>query len=253
MKITFLGTGTSHGIPVINCDCEVCRSEDPRDKRLRTSVSIEHNGHFYLIDTSVDLRQQLLRNPVPRIDAVFYTHTHADHILGFDDLRVFNYRQKKEIPVYGNQQTIEWLSTKFDYAFSDAKYHPGAPRLKPIVVNGGLVEGDLQIEELKLYHGKYIISGFRFNNFAYCTDVSRIPAETLTKLKDLDVLALGALRLQPHPTHFNLKQAVKTAGKIAAKKTYLIHMNHTISHQNQGKELPENIEFAFDGLEIECN
>ena len=251
LKITFLGTGTSQGIPVINCDCGVCLSENPRNKRLRTSVVIQSKNTTILIDTSTDLRQQLLRNPITSLDAVVYTHSHADHVCGIDDLRPFNFSSDTRIPVYANQNTLDRLINSFDYAFGNGRMVPGVPNLKAIAINGQFKVNELDVIPLELWHGNSIVFGYRINNFAYCTDVNKIPEHTYNQLKNLDVLVLNALREKPHPTHLSLQEAIEIAKKIDAKKTFLIHMSHNIDHEIHGKILPENINFAYDGLSIE--
>lgn len=251
LKITFLGTGTSQGIPVINCDCSVCLSDNPRNKRLRTSVVIQSASTTILIDTSTDLRHQLLRNPVPSLDAVLYTHAHADHVCGIDDLRPFNFSSDTRIPVYANQNTIDRLTHSFDYAFSNGRMVPGVPNLKAIAITGQFKINELDILPLELWHGNLIVLGYRINNFAYCTDVNKIPEHTYDQMKNLDVLVLDALREKPHPTHLSVQEAIEVAKEIDAKKTFLIHMSHNIDHDFHGKILPENINFAYDGLSIE--
>ncbi len=248
MKISFLGTGTSGGIPVINCGCQVCLSDDPCNKRLRPSIKIEVDGQYLLIDTSMDLRQQLLRDPMPRIDAVLYTHAHADHIYGMDDLRRFNHLQHQPIPVYGSSSTIHRLRQAFGYAFDLPAFQNGVPNLisnivdKPFRVNG------TEIIPIPLWHGKMEILGYRIGNFAYCTDVSAIPQSSYALLQNLEVLVLDALREEPHPTHFSLSQAIREAQKIGAGQTWFTHMNHKIDHQRHSALLPERCALAWDGL-----
>ena len=251
LKITFLGTGTSQGIPVINCDCDVCTSDNPRNKRLRTSVVIQSDHTTILIDTSTDLRQQLLRYPIDSLDAVLYTHAHADHVCGIDDLRPFN--SDSRIPVYANQNTLNRLTNSFDYAFGNGRMVPGVPNLKAIAISKKFKINALEVFPLELWHGNSTVFGYRINNFAYCTDVSKIPDHTYDRLKNLDVLVLDALREKPHPTHLSLQEAIEIAKRIEAKQTFLIHMSHNIDHVNHGKILPENIHFAYDGLSIELD
>ena len=251
MKITFLGTGTSQGVPIINCVCHVCTSPDPRNKRFRTSVSIQSSRTSILIDTTPDLRQQLLRNPLDRLDAVLYTHAHADHIYGIDDLRRFNQLQKERIPVYGNPETIGRITTIFDYAFGNGKLRPGLPNLEANSVEGPFFINDLKVIPIKLYHGNQKIIGFRIGKLAYCTDVSNFPAESYDLLKDLDVLILGALRETAHPTHFSVDQALEESEKINAANTYFIHMSHKIDHESRSQSLPDKVKFAYDGLTLE--
>jgi len=248
MKITFLGTGTSQGVPIINCACPVCLSPDPRNKRLRTSISIESENTSLLIDTTPDLRQQLLRNPINRLDAVLFTHAHADHIYGIDDLRRFNQIQKKRIPVYAEEGTLKRLTTIFDYAFGNGQLRLGLPNLEAIKIDDPFFINDLNIIPIKLFHGDQQILGFRIGNLAYCTDVSYIPEESYGLLKDLDVLVLDALRENYHPTHFSVAQALEEVEKIKPEQTYLIHMSHKIDHDGRGELLPENVQFSYDGL-----
>ena len=251
MKITFLGTGTSHGVPVINCNCPVCSSKNPKNRRLRSSVLLETNKVNILIDTSPDFRQQFLSKKVERIDAVLYTHEHADHIFGLDDLRRFCWMQKERIPIYGRQDFIEHLTKIFTYAFGEGEFRYGIPNLQANIVSDHFEFANQEIIPIELYHNKKIIYGYRINNFAYCTDVSNIPQQSYEKLENLDVLVLDALREKPHPSHFSLKRAIKEAHKIKAKQTYFTHMNHMLDHDNHGKSLPESMQFAYDGLEIE--
>ncbi len=250
MRITFLGTGTSGGIPIINCQCAVCQSANPKNKRLRSSVMVEVDGLDILIDTSVDLRQQLLRHPFPRLDAILYTHAHADHIFGMDDIRRFNYLQKERIPIYGNRETIERLQGIFRHAFHDGPPRPGVPSVRPHIVDGRFKIKHVEVAPILLYHGEMPILGYRIGSFAYCTDVSRIPQESYRMLENLDLLVLDALRLKEHPTHFSLRQAVEQAVKIGARQTCFIHMSHQIEHEEQSRNLPENMALSYDGLSI---
>lgn len=253
MKVTFIGTGTSQGVPVINCNCAVCRSNDPRNNRLRTSITIQTDQTTLLIDTTTDLRQQLLRHPVPKVDAVLYTHAHADHICGIDDLRAFNFITNQRIPAYGNRETIGRLKDIFSYAFGNGRLVPGLPNLEARIVDSPFVVNELEIIPLELLHGSSAVLGYRIGSFAYCTDVSAIPEHTMAGLKNLDVLVLDALRHKPHPTHFSINEAIAAAGQIGALKTYLIHMSHNVDHEKDGKLLPEEIYFAYDGLTIDLN
>ena len=251
MRITFLGTGTSGGVPVINCDCSVCQSDNPKNKRLRCSVMIEENDQRILIDTTPDLRQQLLTIPFPSIEAVLITHTHADHIFGMDELRRFNYIQKAPIPVYGNEQTINKLQKVFDYAFVKESWRQGVPSLIANVINGATEIGGVRIQPITLDHGNQRILGFRIGDFAYCTDVSHIPEESYPLLENLEVLVLDALREKSHPTHFCLSEAIGEAQKIKAKKSFFTHLSHILDHDVHGRKLPENCAFAYDGLVLD--
>jgi phosphoribosyl 1,2-cyclic phosphate phosphodiesterase len=229
----------------------VCTSSDPRNNRLRTSVSIESDHTTVLIDTTPDLRQQLLRNPLNHLDAVLYTHAHADHIYGIDDLRRFNQLQQERIPVYAEPETLNRLTKVFDYAFGDGELRPGLPNLIARRIDGPFKIKELNFKPITLFHGRQQILGFRVGNLAYCTDVSYIPEESYDLLKNLDVLVLDALREKPHPTHFSVDQALEEVLKIKPKKTYLVHMSHKVDHEKRGNQLPDNVQFAYDGLRLD--
>ncbi len=248
MTITFLGTGTSQGVPILNCTCAVCTSTDPRNKRLRTSISIQSDHTNILIDATPDLRQQLLRNPIPKLDAVLFTHAHADHIYGIDDLRRYNQLQKEHIPVFSNAVTLTHLEKIFDYAFGNDELKPGVPNFKGFTVNGPFKINEVDIIPIKLYHGEQEILGYRIGKMAYCTDVSAIPETSYPLFYDLDILILDALRETAHPTHYSVDQAIIEAAKIGAKRTYFIHMSHKIDHRLRSQSLPPTVEFAYDGL-----
>lgn len=252
MKVTFLGSGTSQGVPVIGCDCEVCSSLDYRDKRLRSSVHLEVEGKSFVIDTGPDFRQQMLREGIKRLDAVLFTHSHKDHIAGLDDVRAYNYIQKVPMPVYGTRALHEQLKSEFHYAFSDDKY-PGIPQLDLIEISDQpfVIQG-VQFIPLPVLHLRMPVLGFRVGNFSYITDTNFIPAETLQKLKGTQVLVLNALQREKHVSHFNLEEAIAMAGKIGAPKTYFTHISHKLStHKKVQKELPESVALSFDGLTIE--
>lgn len=251
MRITFLGTGTAQGIPVINCSCSVCKSENPLNNRLRTSILIQTKQTSILIDTTPDLRQQMLRHPVDRIDAVLYTHSHADHIYGLDTLRRYNQIQNERIPTYANLATMQRLKKIFDYAFGERELNLGLPNLSSNYINGVFSINELEITPIDLFHGNQTILGFRIGDFAYCTDVSSIPEQSYTKLQNLKTLVLNALREQEHPTHLSLDQAIDESKKINAENTYLIHLSHKIDHDKHGSRLPESIYLAYDGLVLE--
>ena len=254
LRITLLGTGTSHGIPMIGCDCEVCTSSDPHDQRTRPSIYVEYDGCGVLIDTTPELRMQCVANDVRRADAVLYTHTHADHVTGLDDLRRFNWLQKAEIPCYGNRATLDELAKMFHYAWHDDPDYPSAkPRLRPVEIDGPFELCGRSVTPLKMLHGEMPVLGFRFGPFAYCTDCSHIPESTLEKLQGLDVLVLDALRRRPHPTHFNLEQAVAMTGRIAARQTFFTHIAHELRHAETNAELPEGMALGYDGQRIELS
>lgn len=251
MKITFLGTGTSQGVPVIGCPCEVCRSLDYRDKRLRTSVHIEVNGKSFVIDTGPDFRQQMLREDIKRLDAVIFTHGHKDHIAGLDDVRAYNFIQQMDMPVYGQKKVLEQLRAEFYYAFEPTKY-PGIPRLKLIEIHASDFEaGGVNITPLPVLHLHMPVLGFRIGNFSYITDANFIPDETLEKLKGTKILVLNALQRGQHVSHFNLEEAVAAAVQIAADQTYFTHISHKLGlHKVVDKELPPSIALAYDGLSV---
>jgi phosphoribosyl 1,2-cyclic phosphate phosphodiesterase len=251
IHVTFLGTGTSQGVPVINCQCAVCTSKDPRNKRLRTSVAIQTKNSAFIIDTTPDLRQQLLKYPIPKLDGVIYTHAHADHIYGIDDLRRFNQLQRERINVYAAPKTLTHLMKVFDYAFGNGELNLGIPNLQGIKVEGSFYLKDVLIHPIKLNHGIHEILGYRIADIAYCTDVSKIPEESYPLLQNLKVLILGALRENSHPNHFSVDEAVNEAEKIKAKQTYFVHMSHKIDHSSRQKTLPPGIKFAYDGLILE--
>ncbi|MGP0629274.1 MBL fold metallo-hydrolase [Nitrospina sp. 32_T5] len=254
MKLVFLGTGTSTGVPTICCPCDVCRSDDPRNKRLRASVMVQNNGFNLLIDTSTDLRQQCLNHDIDRIHAVLYTHHHADHVHGIDELRVFNFFHKTVIPCYGNAMTLEAIQRNFNYIFNGHKpMGGGIPQLDPIVIESNPFElGGLNVLPVDITHGNMTILGYRINDVAYVTDCSGIPEESVEKLKGLDVLVLNALGFEPHPTHFCLDDALKAIDMLKPKRAILTHINHKFDHESVNKELPENVELAFDRMEVEA-
>ncbi len=255
MRVTFLGTGTSGGVPVVNCQCAVCTSDEPKNKRLRCSVMVEVRGRHLLIDTATDLRTQLLRHRFPKIDAVLFTHAHADHIFGLDEIRRFNYLLKKRIPAYAGKETANRLRKIFDYAFQEpqAPIEPGIPNLTLYEIEGTQTVAGIPITPIPLMHGKDRIFGYRIGNFAYCTDVSHIPEESFELLQNVEVLVLDALREKPHPSHFSLEQAIQAALIIGARRTFFTHMNHIIDYNKHSALLPPNMAFAFDGLAVEIS
>jgi phosphoribosyl 1,2-cyclic phosphate phosphodiesterase len=252
VKITFLGTGTSHGIPMIACDCRVCTSTDPRDKRSRPSILVEYAGHSVLIDTTPELRLQCIANNVLRVDAVLFTHVHADHVTGLDDLRRFNDILRASLPVYGNKDTLDHLQRMFTYAFTHNPYYVSAkPRLHPIPIDGPFDLFDRRVTPIELPHGPSSVLGYRIGRLAYCTDCSDIPPAAQDQLKDLDVLVLDALRIRPHPTHLSLSQAIDWAGRIGAKRTLFTHIAHEILHAEIAPTLLAGMELAYDGMAVE--
>jgi len=251
MKITILGTGTSQGVPVIGCSCDVCTSANPKDSRLRTSVYIETPEVALLVDCGPDFRQQMLQNNIVRLDAVVLTHEHADHVMGMDDLRSFIFRNNCPMPIYAERRVLNIVKKQFWYAFLENPY-PGAPQFNLInLVPGNLIIKNLEIQVLRAMHGKLPILGIRVGNFAYLTDVNFIPKETLEKLKDLDVLVLDALHHREHHSHYNLDQAIEQARFIGAEKTYFTHMSHYMGLTDTvEKTLPANMHLAFDGQQF---
>lgn len=252
MTVTILGSGTSMGVPMAGCDCRVCRSEDPKDQRLRPSVLVRIGEAQILIDTSLDYRQQMLRAGVRRLDAVLYTHHHVDHILGMDDLRSFNLLNKTSIPIYGMAETMQNIRRIFNYVFSENDYPSSLPRLEiRLIDEQPFRAAGIPVLPVPLLHGTLPVLGFRIGNFAYCTDVSFIPESSFRRLEGLEVLILDALRPRPHPTHFSLAEAIEAAQRIGAKKTYFTHISHQILHAETEAALPENIHLGYDGLELQ--
>ena len=251
MNVTFLGTGTSTGVPVPTCDCEVCRSSDPRDARLRPSVLLRWDGATVLVDTSTDLRQQVLRLGLTALDAIVYTHAHADHVFGLDDIRMFNWRRGGAIPVYGSATTLAALRRTFWYAFEDVEAGGGKPLLTLHEVDGPFPLLGRTVIPVPLQHGRLPILGYRIGGFAYLTDVSEIPDGSYELLQNLEVLVLSALRHRPHPTHMHLARALEEAARIGASRTLFTHIAHEIGHASVAPTLPPGVELAYDGLTVE--
>ena len=252
MKVTVLGTGTSQGVPVIACNCEVCKSEDQRDKRLRCAIMVEEGDACLVVDAGPDFRQQMLKQKVTNLDAVLLTHEHADHIFGLDDIRSFNWIRKTPMDIYCEKRVEEDLKIIFSYAFADNKY-PGTPQMELLTIDGKTfnIKG-IEVIPIRLYHHKLPVYGFRFGKFAYLTDFNRIETDELLKLKGVEVLIICALRKKSHISHLNLDEALSLTEQIAPKFTYLTHMSHEMGlHAELLKELPDGVEPAFDGLIIE--
>ena len=249
MQITFLGTGTSHGIPMIGCACDVCLSPDPRDKRLRPSIFLRLDDDTdVLVDTSADFRAQALTHDLTHIDAVLYTHSHADHILGLDELRRYNVLQREAIPLYADERTLGDLRRVFDYAFQHTEGgHEYVPRLRPSAIAGPFMIGSATIVPVPILHGARPILGYRIGRFAYLTDCSGIPEPSWPLLEGLDLLVIGALRDRPHPSHFSVSQAIEAARRIGARRTLFTHMCHDLGHVGTNARLPPGIELAYDG------
>lgn len=253
MKITFLGTGTSQGIPVIACSCDVCTSLDFRDHRLRTSVHIEVEGKSFVIDTGPDFRQQMLRERINSLDGVIYTHEHKDHTAGLDDVRAYNFIQQKEMPIYATKRVLNQLKMEYSYIFTTGKKYPGIPQIKVEEITNMPFEADgIKFTPIEVLHLNLPVFGFRINNFTYITDANYISEEEKEKIKGSKALVINALQKAEHISHFNLEQAVALAQELNIDHTYFTHLSHRMGrHANVEKELPENISLAFDGQQIE--
>jgi phosphoribosyl 1,2-cyclic phosphate phosphodiesterase len=262
MRVTVLGSGTSHGVPAIGCDCEVCRSQDPRDKRTRPSILIEIIGQpasavagavrSILVDTSTDLRTQALANDVRRVDAILFTHTHADHVFGLDDVRRFNQMQRSAIPCFADADSLASLRRMFSYIFEPPKQLGGGlPQLLLFRLAGAFSLGGVEIVPIPLFHGTLPVLGFRLGSFAYLTDCNRIPDESFTLLAGVRTLIIDALRQRPHSTHFSVGEATAAAARIGAERTYFTHICHDLGHAATCASLPAGVELAYDGLVLE--
>ncbi len=251
MIITFLGTGTSQGVPVIACECEICRSLDYRNKRLRTSVHIEVNGKSIVIDTGPDFRQQMLRENISQLDAVLYTHEHKDHTAGMDDVRSFNFKQKKAMPIYARLQVIDQLKQEFAYVFSENKY-PGAPQISVNEVTNQPFEVEgVQITPIDTLHHKLPVFGFRIEDLVYITDTNYISDQELTKIHNAEVLVINALHQSKHISHYNLQEALEIINLVKPKKAYLVHISHQMGlHSDVDTMLPDHVSIAYDGLKV---
>lgn len=253
MKITFLGTGTSQGVPFIGCKCEVCLSVDAKDKRLRSSIWIQtDNATSIMVDTGPDFRYQALRTPIPDVDAIIYTHGHKDHVAGLDDIKAYNYWFNKAIDVYANEETTEVLKREFQYIFADFKY-PGIPELNLHLLNGQpfSINGN-ELIPIKVLHYKLEVYGYRIGDFTYITDANFISDEEKEKVKGSKVLVLNALRREKHISHFTLEEAIALAKDIGAEQTYFTHISHQLGlHQAVNLELPSNMQLAYDGLTLD--
>lgn len=252
MKLTFLGTGTSTGVPSIGCECETCTSTDSRDKRLRVSILVEHADQTVLVDTSSDFRQQALRHNLKRLDAVLITHCHADHIFGLDDIRPLNFRYGA-IGVYANERAWPDIRRIFKYIFEPSHFGGGLPQVIPHVVTPGAefcLGMALQITPLEVIHGRLPVMAYRFNDFAYATDLSEIPGPTIASMQNLDVLVLDCLRFKEHPTHLWLDKALEYVQLIKPRRTYLTHIAHDVKHERDSAHLPAGVVWAYDGLVV---
>ena len=254
MIVTFLGTGTSQGVPVIACNCEVCSSLDFRDKRLRTSIHIADEDLSLVIDSGPDFRQQMLQRRNYQLDALIFTHEHKDHTAGMDDVRAFNFKQQIDMPVYGHQRVIDQLKQEFSYIFLNRNY-PGIPRIKTFsITNEPFWIKSLKIIPIEVWHYKLPVFGFRVKDFTYITDANYISPEEIEKIRGSKVLVLNALQQEEHISHFNLSQAVALINEINPEKAYITHMSHRMGlHREVSKELPDNIQLAYDGLKVKLS
>jgi phosphoribosyl 1,2-cyclic phosphate phosphodiesterase len=253
VKVTFLGTGTSHGVPMIGCRCSVCTSTDARDKRWRPSIYVEaDSGAGLLVDTGPDLRAQALAFGVTRVDAILYTHGHADHVVGLDDVRRFNAMQGGTIPCYGDERTLEEIRGMFSYVFDPRTPKGGGiPDITLTTIDGRFEAAGEPITPVPVYHGQRVVLGFRIGGFSYLTDCSRIPAESWSRLEGVEVVVLDALRERPHPTHFSLAESVAAAERIGARQAFFTHIAHDLGHAPTCAKLPGSMQLAYDGLIVE--
>lgn len=252
IKVTFLGTGTSIGVPVITCDCPVCCSEDPRDKRMRTSAMLEVNGSTFVIDCGPDFRIQMLRERVNNLDAVIFTHEHRDHIAGLDDIRAFNYVLNKKIDIYGTRQVMEAIQTEFPYIFSDSRYF-GAPQLTiHHITDTPFTIRNMEFTPIQVLHEKLPVTGYRIGDFTYITDASFISDKEMEKIRGSRVIVLNALRNSRHVSHFSVGEAVDILTRLEPEKAYLTHLSHFVGlHEEVNAKLPDFIRLAYDGLTVE--
>ncbi|HEY1938385.1 MAG TPA: MBL fold metallo-hydrolase [Candidatus Angelobacter sp.] len=249
--LTVLGSGTSMGVPTIGCNCRVCTSEDPHDRRTRPSILLEYDGHFVLIDTTPDFRQQAIREKITRLDAILYTHAHADHILGLDDVRPLSFKREGKIPLYAHKAAADGLENIFSYIFKSDYKFGGIARVEMNRLNGPIDLFGARFEPIEIVHGEAMIHGFRFGSAAYLTDFSEIPAQSKEKLLGLDILFLDALRHRPHPTHSTVANSLNLVEELKPRRAFFTHISHDLPHQETNKNLPEHVRLAHDGLKLE--
>lgn len=258
--LTFLGTGTSMGVPTLGCECEVCTSAvsaggDPRNRRTRPSLRLVYNNHTVLIDTGQDFHAQAIRENIRHVDAVLYTHGHADHILGFDDLRPLSFQIPGGLPIYADTETLDTLKRVFDYTFRTDNRYPTSARVQLHPLNEAAAGAGFDLfgacfQRIPVTHGRQTITGYRFGSAAYLTDMSDIPSESITLLQDLDILILDALRRQPHPSHSHLERSLEYVEKLKPKRAFFTHISHDLDHATTEAELPPNVRLACDGLQL---
>jgi phosphoribosyl 1,2-cyclic phosphate phosphodiesterase len=248
MRVTMLGSGTSTGVPVIGCDCPVCTSPNPRNRRWRPGLKLEIGDRVALVDTPTDLRAQALRFGLPRVDAVVFTHAHADHVFGLDEVRIFNFRQRAAIPCYGSAATLQALRRTFAYVFEEGQEGGGKPQLELIEIKGRFSLLGQEVVPVPVWHGDLEVYGYRIGDFAYVTDCKAIPEASFDLLAGVEVLILDALRYRPHSTHLSVNEALEVAARIGAPRTILTHIAHEIDHDAPAVALPPGVEFGYDGL-----
>jgi phosphoribosyl 1,2-cyclic phosphate phosphodiesterase len=251
MRVTMLGSGTSTGVPVIGCRCAVCQSDNPKNRRMRPGLKLELANGVVLVDTPTDLREQALRFGLPRLDAVLFTHAHADHIFGLDDIRIFNFRQGGAIPCYGSETTLAAIRRTFAYVFETGQEGGGKPQLDLIPIRAPFELLGESIVPVPVWHGEMEVFGYRLGRFAYVTDCNVIPETSFALLDGVEVLILDALRYRPHSTHFSVEEAVEAAGRIGARRTILTHFSHDVDHDAPAVQLPAGVELGYDGLVFE--
>ena len=250
-RLTVLGSGTSMGVPTLGCTCKVCTSADPHDYRTRPSILVEYGGRAVLIDTTPDFRAQAIRENISRLDAVLYTHAHADHIMGLDDVRPLSFRGEKKIPLYAHEATLKQIESAFRYVFEPDPDYTTLPRVELCRINGALELFGASFQPIPLLHGKAEIHGFRFGSAAYLTDFSDIPEESIGRLSGLDILFLDALRHRPHPTHSNVENSLKLVERLGPRRAFFTHISHDLGHAETNAALPEHVRLAHDGLKLE--
>jgi phosphoribosyl 1,2-cyclic phosphate phosphodiesterase len=249
--LTVLGSGTSMGVPTIGCTCPVCTSSDPHDQRTRPSIMLQYEGRCVLIDTTPDFRQQAIREQIRHIDAILYTHAHADHILGLDDVRPLSFRNEGKIPLYAHESTASALESIFRYIF-DANYkYGGIARVELKRINGAIELFGARFEPIEIIHGDTNIHGFRFGTAAYLTDFSEIPPQSMIRLRDLDILFLDALRHRPHPTHSTVENSLRLVEELKPRRAFFTHISHDLAHEKTNQNLPQHVRLAHDGLKLE--